>query len=83
MCGLDNASVLDLKMGTSSITVNTPKENYELISKKDAKTTSVSLGLRITALIVKDENGKVTEKIRKPHNTVNESNMHEFVVKVL
>ncbi|CDW72872.1 UNKNOWN [Stylonychia lemnae] len=83
MFGMENASILDLKMGTSSITVNTPKKLYEKVSQKDAKTTSVSLGFRVTALIVKDEKGEIVEKIRKPHETVDASNMHEFIIKVL
>lgn len=51
---MQNASILDIKMGTSSITVNTPLHKYDIIKAKDAKTTTVSLGMRVTGLIVKD-----------------------------
>lgn len=61
-----HASVLDLKMGTTSITVNTPLENYDKVRQKDKKTTTVTHGIRVTALLIKDKNGQVSERIRKP-----------------
>ena len=49
-------------MGTTSITINTRKEKYEAINAKDAKTTLIRLGFRVTGLIVKDKFGNVVEK---------------------
>lgn len=57
MHGMPHASVLDIKMGTTSITVNTAIEKHERVRAKDALTTSVKLGMRITAMIVKDSQG--------------------------
>ena len=67
MHGMPHASILDIKMGTTSITVNTPLEKHDLVRAKDAATTSVKLGMRITAMIVKDSQGRIKEKVRKPH----------------
>jgi len=49
-----NANVLDFRMGTSSITINTPLHMYDYIKKKDLVTTTASYGFRVTAYIVKD-----------------------------
>ena len=48
------AAVLDLRMGTSSITAITPEHLYEYITQKDQKTTTSTLGFRVTAYILKD-----------------------------
>eukprot|EP00347_Sterkiella_histriomuscorum_P001582 403371475 len=83
MNGMSHASVLDIKMGTTSITVNTAIEKHERVRAKDALTTSVKLGMRITAMIVKDSQGQVQEKVRKPHGKAQECNIPEFIIKVL
>ena len=67
LLGRPNANILDLKMGTSSITVNTPLDRYDYSNQKDAKTTSVSLGFRVTGYIIKDKSGKVVQREIKPH----------------
>lgn len=59
-------------MGTSSITINTPEDKLEYTQQKDAKTTTVSLGMRITGYIVKDANGAVTERVTKPFDSIKE-----------
>lgn len=65
--GRPYANILDLKMGTTSITVNTPLDMYDRAREKDAKTTSVTLGFRVTGYIIKDHEGKVLQKEVKPH----------------
>jgi len=64
------ANVLDLRMGTSSITINTPPHKYDYIRDKDHKTTTETLGFRVTAYIIKDSEGNVIEKEVKPHGKV-------------
>jgi hypothetical protein len=59
-----NANVLDFRMGTSSITINTPLHMYDYINKKDLVTTTASDGFRVTAYIVKDASGNVIEKLK-------------------
>ena len=70
-------------MGTTSITTNTPESRFEEIKLKDEMTTSVTLGMRITSLILKDTKGEVSEKIRKPKHSVTAENFGEFLVKIL
>jgi hypothetical protein len=65
--GRENASVLDLKMGTTSITVNTPQSEIEAVNKKDETTTTRALGFRVTGYVIKDDKGQVAEKVTKPH----------------
>ncbi len=64
------ANVLDLRMGTSSITINTQPYKYEYIKQKDLKTTTSTLGFRVTAYIIKDKKGEIKEKEVKPHGRV-------------
>lgn len=80
---MPHASVLDIKMGTTSITVNTPIEKHERVREKDAQTTSVRLGMRITAMIVKDREGQLKEKVRKPHGKTQEQHIPHYIKKVL
>ena len=80
---MPHASVLDIKIGTTSITVNTPIDKHDLIKAKDAKTTSVELGMRITAMLTKDRNGQLQEKVRKPHDHATAAHIPEFILKVL
>jgi hypothetical protein len=81
--GRANANILDLKMGTTSITVNTPLDQYERANEKDAKTTSVSLGFRVTGYIIKDKEGKVIEKEVKPHGKALAEHIPGIISKVL
>jgi hypothetical protein len=57
-------------MGTSSITINTPPQKYDYIREKDHKTTTETMGFRVTAYIVKDFEGNIIEKVVKPHGKV-------------
>ena len=59
--GHPNASVIDLKMGITTITLNTVPHRVERCNKKDAATTTKSLGFRITGYIFKDEEGNIVE----------------------
>jgi aromatic ring-opening dioxygenase LigB subunit len=77
------AAVLDLRMGTSSITVNTPEHLYDYITQKDQKTTTSTLGFRVTAYILKDSQGNVTEKVVKPHGKVLAPHIPIILKKVL
>lgn len=61
LAGHQNASVIDLKMGITTITLNTVPHRIETCNKKDAATTTKTLGFRITGYIFKDEEGNVTE----------------------
>ena len=81
--GRPNANILDLKMGTTSITVNTPPDKIDYSNKKDAKTTSLTLGFRVTAYIIKDKNGQVIEKEVKPHGKALAEHIPGIINKVL
>lgn len=70
-------------MGTTSITVNTPADDYERIREKDEKTTSTTLGFRVTAYIIKDKEGKVLEKEVKPHGKALAEHIPGIIRKVL
>jgi hypothetical protein len=70
-------------MGTTSITVNTPPEMIEYANQKDAKTTSVSLGFRVTGYIIKDKEGRVVEKEVKPHGKALAEHIPAIISKVL
>lgn len=70
-------------MGTTSITVNTPPEKIDYSNKKDAKTTSLTLGFRVTAYIIKDKNGQVSEKEYKPHGKALAEHIPGIISKVL
>ena len=78
-----NANVLDFRMGTSSITINTPLHMYDYIKKKDLVTTTASHGFRVTAYIVKDVSGNVIEKVVKPHGKVFAEHIPGILRKVL
>ncbi len=70
-------------MGTTTITVNTPEDRYEYSRQKDAKTTSVTLGFRVTAYIIKDAYGNVVEKEVKPHGKALAEHIPSIIKKVL
>ena len=77
------ANVLDLRMGTSSITINTPQYKYDYIKEKDQKTTTATLGFRVTAYIIKDKEGNVIEKEVKPHGRVHAEHIPGILRRVL
>lgn len=70
-------------MGTSSITINTPKQKYDYIIDKDHKTTTKTLGFRVTAYIIKDRDGNVVEKEVKPHGRVHAEHIPGILRRVL
>ena len=77
------SNVLDLRMGTSSITINTPQYKYDYIKDKDVKTTTSTLGFRVTAYIIKDKEGNITEKEVKPHGRVHAEHIPGILRRVL
>lgn len=67
MEGRENASIIDLKMGTSTVTcniVNAP-HRMEKRLKKDQLTTSHKLGLKVIGYVIKSSQKKVDEKFYK------------------
>ena len=83
LVGKPNANILDLKMGTTSITCNTKPDRIELTRAKDAKTTSATLGFRVTGYIIKDRNGQVLEKETKPHGKAKAEQIPGIITKLL
>jgi hypothetical protein len=65
--GKQNSSVIDLKMGTTTITFNTKPHKIENVHLKDARTTTKSLGFRVTGYVIKTASGGIQEKAYKPH----------------
>ncbi len=49
-----NASVLDMRIGQTSVSCDTPKESIERYNEKDLKTTLVKLGMRVSGYIIRD-----------------------------
>jgi hypothetical protein len=76
-------SVLDLKVGFTSITKNTPSHLIEKINRKDAVTTSATLGFRVTGYVIKDEKGEVLEVVKKPKEKVKEEHIPDILRKLL
>ena len=70
-------------MGTTTITVNTPDEKKERANAKDAKTTTTTLGFRVTGYIIKDKAGNVQEKVVKPHGKALAEHIPGIIAKVL
>lgn len=67
MCGRENASIIDLKMGTSTITFNVKKSEKKMKKRmlKDTETTTQMLGLRIIGYVVKSAQKGIEEKFYK------------------
>ena len=67
MKGRENASIIDIKMGTSTVTCNV-KENPQKLKKrlqKDIDTTSFKLGMKIIGYVIKSASKSVEEKFYK------------------
>jgi len=62
-------------MGTTSITFNSKVDKIDKIHQKDAKTTTKSLGFRVTGYILKDKKGEILEKTYKPHGKAMEEHI--------
>lgn len=77
------ASVLDLKMGTSTITFNTKPHRVDHVHIKDAKTTSKKLGFRVTGYVIKAANGEIQEKVYKPFEKASEESIPEIIKRIL
>lgn len=76
-------SVLDLKVGYTSVTKNTTPEKVDRIKRKDLTTTSVTLGFRVTGYIIKDEKGEVIESVKKPKDLVKAEHLPDIFRKIL
>ena len=64
MDGHENASIIDIKMGTSTVTCNV-KESPKRLEKrhmKDKATTSYKLGLKIIGYVIKSSEKDIEEK---------------------
>lgn len=67
MKGRENASIIDLKMGTSTVTCNiisSPKRLQKRLLK-DKNTTSKKLGLKVIGYVIKSAQRNVEEKFYK------------------
>ena len=67
MNGRENASIIDLKMGTSTITFNVKKSEKKMEKRKvkDTETTTHILGLRVIGYVVKSAQKNIEEKFYK------------------
>ena len=67
MEGRENASIIDLKMGTSTITCNIVEKPHRIEKrlKKDKQTTSQKLGLKVIGYVIKCLNKSIDEKFYK------------------
>lgn len=67
MAGRENANILDLKMGVSTVTCNI-RGNPKRMSKrlaKDQQTTTSTLGMRVIGYVIKSLERRVAEKFYK------------------
>ena len=75
IAGREDANIIDLKMGTSTVTCNI-KGNPKRLEKrhmKDQATTTASLGMRVIGYVVKSQEKRVEEKFYKfPYKTEDE-----------
>jgi len=79
-----SASILDLKMGISTVSARKRvKRNTIKALQKDQDTTTVQLGFRVTGYIIKDRLGMVKEKVVKPHGLVKKEHIPGILEKIL
>lgn len=63
----EDASIIDIKMGTSTVTCNI-KANPSRMGKrlnKDQMTTTATLGMRIVGYVIKNQERRIEEKFYK------------------
>ena len=67
MNGHENASIIDIKMGTSTVTCNVKEspKRLEKRHKKDKTTTSFKLGMKIIGYVIKSSQKTIDEKFYK------------------
>ena len=67
----ENASIIDLKMGTSTVTRNiNTEERLQKRLLKDQTTTTQKLGLKIIGYVIKSQEQEIEEKFYKiPYKT--------------
>lgn len=63
--GYDNANLIDLKLGKCTSPYQDSPEKFERKKYKNSFTTSVSLGFRVSGVIILDEAGKTTLSLQK------------------
>jgi hypothetical protein len=68
--GRPNGSLIDFRLGLTSIGPDTLPEQYEYCNEKDNKTTSAKFGFRLQGYIIKDNSGLTVEKVSKPMEKV-------------
>lgn len=66
MYGRENANIIDIKMGTSTVTCNIISEQrLEKRLKKDRMTTSAKLGMKVIGYVIKSSQKTIEEKFYK------------------
>ncbi len=88
MRGMAKGSIMDIKMGTNTITKNAeskgdPKEIEYSIRKDQEETTSAELGFRITAYMFKNKAGEVYKKSRKQYRSIKKEHVPEIFTEFL
>ena len=75
MYGRENANILDLKMGTNTVTfgVKDNPKKYQKRILKDQSTTTAELGMRVIGYVIKSQEKNIEEKFYKfPYKTKEE-----------
>ena len=82
LAGMPVGSIMDIKMGTSTITKNTESktnpDEIERSKRKDEQTTSAALGFRITGYINKNGAGEVTAKAKKQYKDITKEHIPDI-----
>ena len=66
MLGRENANIIDLKMGTSTVTCNIISEKrLQKRLEKDKATTSSKLGMKVIGYVIKSSQKTIEEKFYK------------------
>jgi hypothetical protein len=84
LTGFDHPNILDCKIGKVTWTKDHNERKTKDQMEKAAKTTTGTLGFRISGLVSKDESGKVTDSFAKEEGffQVTSENIHSYFLKV-
>lgn len=63
--GRERGSIIDFKLGKSSLHETYSPEKWKMTAKKDEKSTSASLGFRLSGVILKDDISIPAEVVKK------------------
>ena len=81
--GLETATFLDAKLGTSTLTKRAATlGKAEARAKKDAKRTHKDLGFSLTGYCIKDKDGATVEKKVKFDDEVTKDNIDDYLTKL-